>query len=89
MFDYNLTYTWPVRIEFPNVPLVPVNKISLPVLYIKLGLFQKYVKALEKRTIVLNLSAEILRNQKLSYEMMFSLVLKLDILCHSKISLEP
>ena len=50
MLDFNPTYTWPVRIEFSNEPLVPVEKIALPVLHIKLGLVQKYVKTLEKES---------------------------------------
>ena len=48
VLDFNQTHTWHVRIEFPNELLVPVEKIAIPVLHIKLGLFQKYVKALEK-----------------------------------------
>ena len=48
MLDFNPTHTWPVRIEFPNEHLAPVEKIALQVLYIKLDLFLKYVKALEK-----------------------------------------
>jgi len=50
VLDFNPTHTWPVRLEFPNEPLAPVEKIALPVLHIKLGLFQKYVKTLEKES---------------------------------------
>ena len=32
--------------DFDNEPLMSVNRIALPVLYIKLGLFQQFVKAL-------------------------------------------
>ena len=38
-FDFNPTHTWPVRIEFPNKPFVPVENITLHI---------KYVRALEK-----------------------------------------
>jgi len=48
VIDFSPTHIWPIRIEFQNEPLVPVEKIALLVLYIKLSLFQKYVKALEK-----------------------------------------
>jgi hypothetical protein len=48
--DYDNTHIWPARTDFDNDPLVPIEKIAFPVLHIKLGLFQKYVKALDKES---------------------------------------
>ena len=53
---------YPMRLEIEagqhndiNVPLIPANKIILPFLHIKLGLFKKFVKALDKESEVFNL----------------------------------
>jgi len=46
--DFNPTHVWPPRVDFDLSPLVPVEKIAFPFLHIKLDLFQKYVKALDK-----------------------------------------
>ena len=42
------------RTPHVNVPLVPANKIILPPLYIKLGLFKQFVKVLDKDSKVFN-----------------------------------
>ena len=46
--DFNPTHIWPPRVDFNISHLVPVEKIAFPFLHIKLGLSQKYVKALDK-----------------------------------------
>jgi len=48
--DFNPSHTWPVRVDFDIDPLVPIDKIAFPFLHIKLGIFQKYVKALDKES---------------------------------------
>ena len=48
MLDFNSNHKWPASVDFYSYPLVPTEKIGLPFLHIKLGLFQKFVKALDK-----------------------------------------
>jgi len=45
---FNPTHIMPTCVDFDINPLVPVEKITLPVLHIKLGLLKKYVKSLDK-----------------------------------------
>ena len=40
--------TWPASVDFDMDHLVPVENIGFPFLHIKLNLFQKFVKALDK-----------------------------------------
>lgn len=46
--DFDINHTWPARDSFDNVPLVDTKRIAIPFLHIKLGLFQKFVKTLNK-----------------------------------------
>ena len=48
VLDFNPTNIWPVSMEFGKQLLVPIDKIAFPVLHIKLGLLQKFVKSLDK-----------------------------------------
>lgn len=53
--DHYIKQSWPLRSEYvlgqknvKNEPLVPLEKIILPPLHIKLGLIKNFVKALRK-----------------------------------------
>ena len=46
--DFDPLHIWPTRVDFHMDPLVPLENIAFPFLHIKLGLFQKFVKTLDK-----------------------------------------
>ena len=46
--DFDPVHTWPARIYFDMHLLVLVENIAFPFLYIKLGIFQKFIKTLDK-----------------------------------------
>jgi len=44
--DFDASFQWDERTDFDCNPLINIQKIALPPLHIKLGLFQQFVKAL-------------------------------------------
>lgn len=48
--DFDSKKTWPKRDNFDKNPLVPIEKIAFPFLHIKLGIFQKFVKTIDKES---------------------------------------